>query len=85
MLKRAAEYRDANIHDPKTYDELKEVVADGWAFSYWCESKECEARVKEDTKATARCIPLEGQPETKGKCIVCGNEAEKKVLFGKAY
>src|SRR5512139_113 len=35
MLKRATEYRDANIHEPRTYDELKEVVANGWAFSWW--------------------------------------------------
>src|SRR5512138_417459 len=46
LLKRATEFRDANIHDVTTYDELKEVVKDGWAFSYWCESRECEARVK---------------------------------------
>jgi len=85
LLKRATEFRDANIHDPKSYEELKEVVNNGWAFSYWCGNKDCEAKVKEDTKATARCIPLEGQPEAKGKCIVCGNEAEKKVLFGRAY
>ena len=85
LLKRATEYRDANIHDPKDYEELKKVVADGWAFSYWCGGKECETKVKEDTKASTRCIPLEGQPESKGKCIVCGNEAEKKIIFGKAY
>jgi len=85
LLKRATEFRDANIHDPKTYEELKEVVTNGWAFSYWCGNEDCEAKVKEDTKATARCIPLEGQPEARGKCIVCGNEAEKKVLFGRAY
>ena len=85
MLQRAIEYRDANIHEPKTYDELKEVVANGWAFSWWCGDKACEAKIKEDTKATARCIPLEGQPGGKGKCIVCGNEADKKVIFGRAY
>ncbi|RJP52601.1 MAG: proline--tRNA ligase [Anaerolineaceae bacterium] len=85
LLKRATEFRDANIHDPKSYNDLKKVVADGWAFSYWCGNKACEAKIKEDTKATARCIPLEGQPEGKGKCIVCGNEAEKKALFGRAY
>jgi len=38
---------------------------DGWACSYWCESAECEARVKEDTKATTRCIPL-GQEDGHG-------------------
>lgn len=85
MLQRAIEFRDANIHEPKTYDELKEVVANGWAFSWWCGDKACEAKIKEDTKATARCIPLEGQPGGKGKCIVCGNEADKKVIFGRAY
>ena len=85
MLKRASEFRDANIHDPRTYDELKEVVANGWAFSWWCGNATCEARVKEDTKATIRCIPLEGQPGGKGKCIVCGDEADKKVIFGRAY
>ena len=85
MLRRATDYRDANIHDPKTYDELKEVVANGWAFSWWCGDAACEATVKEDTKATIRCIPLEGQPGGKGRCIVCGNEADKKVYFGRAY
>lgn len=85
LLKRATEFRDANIHDPKDYEELKKVVQDGWAFSYWCGSKECEAKVKEDTKATTRNIPLEGQPKESGKCIVCGEKAEKKIYFAKAY
>jgi prolyl-tRNA synthetase len=85
LLERAIAMRDSNIHDPKDYAELKQVVQRGWAFSYWCESKECEARVKEDTKATTRCIPLEGQPEQPGECIVCGGKAERKVIFAKAY
>ena len=85
MLRRATDYRDANIHDPKTYDELTDVVTNGWAFSWWCGDAACEAKVKEETKATIRCIPLEGQPGGKGKCIVCGKEADKKVYFGRAY
>ena len=84
MLKQATEYRDTNIHDPKDYDELKEVVKDGWAFSWWCESEECEAKVKQDTKATTRVLPLD-QPAGSGKCIVCGEKAEKKVYFARAY
>jgi prolyl-tRNA synthetase len=84
MLQQATEFRDANIHDPKNYEELKEVVKDGWAFSWWCERAECEAKVKEDTKATTRVIPF-NQPEGTGKCIVCGENAEKKVYFAKAY
>jgi prolyl-tRNA synthetase len=84
MLKQATEFRDANIHDPKDYEELKEVVKDGWAFSWWDGSKECEAKVKEDTKATTRVIPFD-QPDGEGKCIVCGGKAEKKVYFARAY
>ncbi len=84
MLKQATEFRDANIHDPKDYEELKEVVKNGWAFSWWCGSKECEAKVKEDTKATTRVIPFD-QPDGDGKCIVCGEKAEKKVYFARAY
>ncbi len=84
MLKHATEFRDSHIFDPKTYDELKDVVQNGWAFSWWCGRKECEAKVKEDTKATTRCIPFD-QPGGTGKCIVCGEKAEKKVYFSKAY
>ena len=84
MLKRATAFRDANIHDPKDYEELKSVVADGWAFSWWCESAACESKVKEDTKATTRNIPLD-QPEGEGTCIVCGKPARKKVYFARAY
>ncbi|PKN93372.1 MAG: proline--tRNA ligase [Chloroflexi bacterium HGW-Chloroflexi-6] len=85
MLERATAMRDSHIHDPKDYDELKQVVQGGWAFSYWCESKACEAKVKEDTKASTRCIPIEGQPEHEGTCIVCGEKAKRKVYFAKAY
>ena len=83
-LEKAIAFRDANIHAPKNYDELKEVVADGWAFSYWCESRECETKVKEDTKATTRNIPF-NQPEQEGTCIVCGKPSKRKVYFAKAY
>jgi prolyl-tRNA synthetase len=84
LLKRATEFRDANIHNVTTYDELKEVVKDGWAFSYWCESRECEAKVKEDTKATTRNIPFD-QPSEGGTCVVCGKPSKRKVYFAKAY
>jgi len=84
LLQKATDFRDANIHNPANYDELKEVVQKGWALSWWCESAECEAKVKEDTKATTRVIPLD-QPEGEGKCVVCGEKAEKKVYFAKAY
>jgi len=84
MLERATAFRDSHIFDPKDYAEFTEVVQHGWAYSYWCESPECEAKVKEDTKATTRCIPL-GQETGKGKCIVCGEDAKHKVYFARAY
>jgi prolyl-tRNA synthetase len=84
LLERATAFRDSHIFDPRDYAELKEVVQNGWAYSWWCESPECEAKVKEDTKATTRCIPID-QPEGQGTCIVCGKDAKHKVYFAKAY
>jgi len=84
LLEKARKFRDANIHEPKDYSELQQVVQNGWAFSHWCGSAECEAKVKEDTKATTRCIPLEGG-ESKGTCVVCGQSATQKVYFAKSY
>lgn len=84
LFRRAEKFRDEHIFEPKDYGELTEVVQNGWAFSWWCGDAECEAKVKEDTKATTRCIPLD-QPAGKGKCIVCGKEAAEKVYFARAY
>ncbi len=84
LLKRATEYRDANIHNVDNYEDLKKVVQDGWALSFWCESTECEKKVKEDAKATTRNIPF-NQPEGEGKCVVCGKPSKRKVYFAKAY
>ncbi len=85
LLARATAFRDEHIHEPASYDELINIVQDGWAFAYWCGSTTCETKVKEDTKATTRCIPFEGQPKVAGKCVVCGNKAERKVYFARAY
>ncbi len=84
LLARATAFRDANIHEPKDYDDLKQIVQDGWAFAWWCGSRDCEARVKEDTKASTRNIPLD-QPDGAGKCVVCGEHADTKVYFARAY
>ncbi len=84
LLERATNFRDEHIHDVDDYETLKEVVQDGWAFSWWCGDAACEAAVKEDTKATIRCIPLE-QPGGNGKCVYCGKDAKEKAYFAKAY
>ena len=84
MLARATAFRDANIHDPKDYSAFREVVENGWAFSWWCGSSDCEVHIKEETKATARNIPLD-QPEGHGRCIYCGQPASQRAYFAKAY
>ncbi|HEX7567111.1 MAG TPA: proline--tRNA ligase [Anaerolineaceae bacterium] len=84
MLAKATTFRDAHIHDPRSYDEFKQVVENGWALSWWCGSLECEAKIKEDTHATTRCLPLD-QPAGAGHCIVCNQPAHEKAYFAKAY
>lgn len=85
MLKQAEIFRDANIHDVKSYDELKSVVeAGGWARGWWAGSGEDEGRIKDETAATIRCFPFE-QPGGKGTCLYTGGEAEQIALFAKAY
>jgi prolyl-tRNA synthetase len=84
LYERALAFRQANTHDPQTYAELVEALQSGWAFSWWCESAGCEAKVKEYTKATTRCMPFD-QTEGSGKCVVCGEPARRKVYFARAY
>ncbi len=93
LLERARAFRDAHTQDPKNYDEFKRAVEVGFAFAYWCGSADCEARIKEETKATVRCVPLAGasadhrfgQPGGSGTCILCGQAAGEKGVFGRAY
>jgi prolyl-tRNA synthetase len=84
MFERALQFRKAHTYDPKDYAELKQVVENGWAFSWWCGDDECEAKVKKETSATTRCIPIEQNPGS-GTCIVCGKPATERVIFGRAY
>ena len=84
LLERATAFRDANIFDPKDYPAFKDVIEHGWALSWWCGDAECEAKIKEDTKATTRCIPFEQQAGA-GTCIYCGKPANEKVYFARAY
>jgi len=84
MLAKAEKFRDDHTYSPENYDEFKDMVASGWVSSFWCGSEDCEQKIKEDTKATIRCIPLDQEKGT-GKCIFCGAESERKALFARAY
>ena len=84
LLAKATQFRDEHIFEPRDYGHLKEIVQNGWAYAWWCGSAECGAKIKEETKATTRCIPLD-QEGGKGKCIYCGQPSDEKVYFARAY
>jgi prolyl-tRNA synthetase len=82
---KALAFRKANTHDAKTYDDLKKAVETGFAFSPWCGSADCEAKIKEETRATMRCIPLDQEGLTGGACVYCGKPAPERAIFARAY
>ena len=84
LLAKATKFRDDHTYDPKDYDEFRSLVNSGWVYSHWCGDEACEAKIKEDTKATLRCIPID-QKFPNGKCIYCGKDAKQKAYFSKAY
>ena len=65
-------------------NKMNPEIHGGFAKSHWCGSPECEEKIKEDLKVTIRCIPIDDDKET-GKCIYCGEESNKRVVFAKAY
>ncbi len=84
MYRTAAAFRDANIHAPTNYVDFKSVVEDGFARVWWAGSDADELKVKEDTKATIRCIPMD-QPGSEGACFYTGKPAKEMAIFGRAY
>jgi prolyl-tRNA synthetase len=84
LYHRALAFRDANTHTPKDYAEFRAVVEQGFALSYWCGNRTCEAHIKAETKATTRCIPFAQRGE-QGQCIYCGQLATEQAIFAKSY
>ena len=84
LFQRALDFRKSLTFEPADYAEFKTAVEKGFAHTWWCGSSDCEAKIKNETKATMRCIPLE-QPGGQGHCIYCGNSAKDKAIFAKAY
>ena len=90
MLAAARERMDRNSRrGGVSYDEFRELMAGDGAFVYagWCESTECEAAVKEETKATIRCLPDEEfrSAEAPTSCLKCGRAATTEALWARAY
>lgn len=86
LLERARSHRDAHTFDAQDYEEFKELIARqaGFVRGMWCGDRTCEDRIKEETTATSRCMPLE-QTEISDVCVCCGRPAKKLVIWGKAY
>jgi prolyl-tRNA synthetase len=78
-------------HEAKNYDQFKQIMnsSRGFIKAHWCENPACEAAIKEETKASTRCLPFineKGEVAKKpGKCIYCGKPAEHEWLFAQAY
>lgn len=86
IYQRALTYRDNHITEVNSYEEFKEVLESkgGFLSAHWDGTPETEAKIKEETQATIRCIPLD-QKEEAGTCIYSGKPSKGRVLFAKAY
>ncbi len=85
IYKKALDYREANTRTVESYEEFKtEIEKGGFILAHWDGTPETEARIKEETKATIRCIPLEGDT-TPGVCMVTGKPSQRRVLLARAY
>ena len=86
LFQRALEFREQNTRRAKNYEEFCEIMKKegGFVMAHWNGSPEVEAKIKGDTKATIRCIPLDPEPVA-GKCMVTGEPSEREVVFAVAY
>lgn len=83
---KAKTFRDGMTTQVDSYDEFKKVLDEkaGFVLAHWDGTKETEAAIKEETKATIRCIPLDALEES-GKCVYSGKPSSRRVLFARAY
>ena len=85
IFEKARKFRDASIREVNTYEEFKEEIEKGgFIYAHWDGTAETEALIKEETKATIRCIP-EDMEATPGVCMVTGKPSARRVLFARSY
>ncbi|QMU26770.1 proline--tRNA ligase [Adhaeribacter radiodurans] len=86
IYQKAYQFRAENITKVDTYDEFKKVLdtKGGFVLAHWDGTPETEERIKEETKATIRCIALNAEPE-EGTCILTGKPSARRVHFARAY
>jgi prolyl-tRNA synthetase len=86
LLERARAFLKDHTATVSSYDEFKQVMAEkrGFLLTGWCGTAECEARIKDETRATVRVIPMEGEAR-EGACVRCGKPSAREVYFAQAY
>ena len=86
MFEKALDFRNKNTFRADTWEEFKEILETrgGFVSAHWDGTTETETKIKDETKATIRCIPLDAQPE-QGKCIYTGRPSSQRVIFALAY
>ena len=85
LLEKARKRREERTITVDTYDEFKKRIEEGvFILAHWDGTPETEALIKEETKATIRCIPMDGDT-TPGVCMVTGNPSKRRVLFARSY
>lgn len=86
IYRKALKFREENTRRADTYDEFKEILVErgGFVLAHWDGTKETEEKIKSETMATIRLIPLQPDKE-KGKCIYSGKPSDYRVVFAKAY
>ena len=86
IFKKALNFREENTREANSYEEFKELLDTkaGFISAHWDGTPETEKRIKDETKATIRCIPLNNKLEN-GFCMVTGNPSSQRVLFARAY
>jgi len=84
---KALKFREENTVKVDTWDEFKEKIEEGgFLLCHWDGTAETEAKIKEETKATIRCIPLDSFVcKEEGKCIYSGKPSSERVIFARAY
>ena len=85
IFQKALKHREDLTYTVDTYDEFKEQIEKGgFILAHWDGTPETEEKIKEETKATIRCIPLDGD-KTPGKCMVTGKPSAQRVVFARNY
>ena len=85
IFQKAVDYRASVTREVNSYEEFKvEIEKGGFLLCHWDGTPETEELIKQETKATIRCIPLEGD-KTPGVCMVTGKPSKQRVVFARAY